>query len=116
MKEFGMIQCFMPRCTYARISPARERFFHFHGEKTPRLNNDQSVYGHNPKRSYFITVLSPLLFNAPLRHLRAMEIVNMDQHINQSSWYQLISTLRTEWQELVLYVRVYKNFPIFPTK
>ncbi|KAJ7860912.1 hypothetical protein B0H13DRAFT_2568763 [Mycena leptocephala] len=82
---------------------ARERFFHFHGEKTPRLNNDQSVYGHNPKRSYLITLISPLLFNAPLHHLHAMEIVNMDQLINYSSWYQLIAALRTEWQELVLY-------------
>jgi hypothetical protein len=106
MKEFGMTQCSIPRCTYGRISPARKQFFNFHGEKTARLNNDQSVYGYNPKRTYLITLISPLLFNAPLHHLRTMEIANMDQLINFSSWHQLITRLRTEWQELVLYVRV----------
>ncbi|KAJ7860901.1 hypothetical protein B0H13DRAFT_2073271 [Mycena leptocephala] len=83
---------------------ARKQFFNFHGEKTARLNNDQSVYGYNPKRTYLITLISPLLFNAPLHHLRTMEIANMDQLINFSSWHQLITRLRTEWQELVLYV------------
>ncbi|KAJ7822197.1 hypothetical protein B0H14DRAFT_2370890, partial [Mycena olivaceomarginata] len=82
---------------------ARERFCHFHGEKTPRLNNNESVYGYEPKRSYIIIILSPLLFNAPLHHLRSIEVVNMDQIINYSSWNKLITALRSEWQELVLY-------------
>ncbi|KAF7362635.1 hypothetical protein MVEN_00612500 [Mycena venus] len=82
---------------------AQERFFHFHGERTPRLNNHESVYGYDPQRSFLIRLLSPLLFNAPLQHLRAIEVANTDQLINYTSWHKLITTLRSEWQDLVLY-------------
>ncbi|KAF8134671.1 hypothetical protein K438DRAFT_1883364 [Mycena galopus ATCC 62051] len=82
---------------------ALARFQHFHGEKTPRLNSDESVYGYKPKRSYFFILLSPLLFNAPLRYIRNVEVANTDQVINTASWHKLITALRSEWQDFVLY-------------
>ncbi|KAJ6626515.1 hypothetical protein B0H10DRAFT_2185741 [Mycena sp. CBHHK59/15] len=82
---------------------AIERFHHFHGEKTARLDKRQSVYGYSPKRSYLITCLSPLLFNAPLNHLCAIEDMHMDQLINYTSWHKLITRLRSEWHDLILY-------------
>ncbi|KAJ6569436.1 hypothetical protein B0H19DRAFT_1257085 [Mycena capillaripes] len=82
---------------------ARERFYHFHGERTARLNSYESVYGHQRKRSYFVMLISPLLLNAPLHHLRAIEVVNTDKLINYASWHKLIAELRSEWQDLVLY-------------
>ncbi|KAJ7659626.1 hypothetical protein DFH06DRAFT_989472, partial [Mycena polygramma] len=85
------------------LSIARERFFHFHGEKTARLSNYHSVYDDGPKRSLLIKILSPLLFNAPILQLRAFESANTDQLINYLSWQRLITSLRSQWQDLVLY-------------
>ncbi|KAF7354692.1 hypothetical protein MSAN_01382900 [Mycena sanguinolenta] len=83
---------------------AMSRFYHFHGEKTARLNNDKSVYGSIPRRSHiFAWLLSPLLFNMPLRYLRTLQVVNTDRLIYYASWQRLITTLRTEWLDLVLY-------------
>ncbi|KAJ7768482.1 hypothetical protein B0H16DRAFT_1519936 [Mycena metata] len=82
---------------------SRDRFYHFYGEKYARLNNDDSVYGDVPRRSYLIKLLSPLLFNIPRHHLRAFEAINTDYLINYSSWQKLITTLRLEWYDLVLY-------------
>ncbi|KAJ7713233.1 hypothetical protein B0H16DRAFT_1702568 [Mycena metata] len=80
-----------------------ERFYHFHGEKTARLNNEDSVYGNIPNRLYLIRLISPLLFNVPLHYLRAFEVVDMDQLINYSSWHKLITALCSEWYDLVIY-------------
>ncbi|KAK7031482.1 hypothetical protein R3P38DRAFT_2923878 [Favolaschia claudopus] len=82
---------------------ARERFYDFHGEKTSRLNNTDSVYGYKPERSYFLRMISPFLLNAPIHHLRAIEDSNTDQLINFASWHKLLRELREEWQDLVLY-------------
>ncbi|KAF8146512.1 hypothetical protein K438DRAFT_1780918 [Mycena galopus ATCC 62051] len=76
----------------------------FHGEKTPRLNSDQSVYGSTPKRSYALAWISTLLlFNLPLRYLQTLQVTNTDRMINYASWQRFITALRTEWLDLVLY-------------
>ncbi|KAF7354688.1 hypothetical protein MSAN_01382500 [Mycena sanguinolenta] len=73
------------------------RFYNSHGEKTARLNNDQSVYGSMPRRSQIFTWLSsPLLFNVPLRYLQTLEVVNTDQLINYASWKRFITALHSE--------------------
>ncbi|KAJ7681135.1 hypothetical protein B0H17DRAFT_1076855 [Mycena rosella] len=82
---------------------ARERFYNFYGEKTARLNSDESVYGSIAERSYILAWVSPLLFNYPLRHLRTVEVANMDQLIKYASWQKLITALSSEWQDVVLY-------------
>ncbi|KAJ6473242.1 hypothetical protein C8R45DRAFT_1012750, partial [Mycena sanguinolenta] len=83
---------------------ALDRFFNFHGEKTARLSNDESVYGSIPQRSQALTWLSALLlFNVPLRYLQTLQVVNTDHLINYASWKRFITTLHTEWLDLVLY-------------
>ncbi|KAJ7715736.1 hypothetical protein B0H16DRAFT_1741699 [Mycena metata] len=62
------------------------------------------VYGNTPNRSYLIRLISPLMFNVPLHYLCAFEVVNMDQLINYSLWHKLITALRSEWYDLVIYV------------
>ncbi|KAJ7713148.1 hypothetical protein B0H16DRAFT_1622225 [Mycena metata] len=62
-----------------------------------------ALYGNIPNRSYLIRLISPPLFNVPLHYLRAFEVVNMDQLINYSSWHKLITALRSEWYDLVIY-------------
>ncbi|KAJ7718352.1 hypothetical protein B0H16DRAFT_1609467 [Mycena metata] len=71
--------------------------------KTARLNNKDLVYGTTPNRSYLIRLISPLLFNVPLHYLCAFEVVNIDQLINYSLWHKLITALRSEWYDLVIY-------------
>ncbi|KAJ6473240.1 hypothetical protein C8R45DRAFT_1012733 [Mycena sanguinolenta] len=83
---------------------AVDRFYNFHGEKTARLNNDESVYGSIPQRSHPVAWLSALLlFNVPLRYLQTLQVVNTDHLINYASWQRFITTLRTEWLDIVLY-------------
>ncbi|KAJ7226654.1 hypothetical protein B0H12DRAFT_1149059 [Mycena haematopus] len=83
---------------------ALDRFYNFHGEKTPRLSNGESVYGSIPQRSHVLVWLSsPLLFNLPLRYLQTLQLVNTDHLINYASWQRFITALRSEWLDLVLY-------------
>ncbi|KAJ6473234.1 hypothetical protein C8R45DRAFT_1012712, partial [Mycena sanguinolenta] len=83
---------------------ALDRFYNFHGEKTARLSNDESVYGSIPQRSHTLAWLSALLlFNVPLRYLQTLQVVNTDQLIHHASWQRFITTLHTEWLDIVLY-------------
>ncbi|KAJ6473246.1 hypothetical protein C8R45DRAFT_1077909 [Mycena sanguinolenta] len=88
---------------------AMDRFYNFHGEKTARLNNDESVYGSIPQRSRIFTWSSLLLFNVPLRYLQTLQVVNTDHLINYASWQRFITTLHTEWLDLVLYGTIILN-------
>ncbi|KAJ7086209.1 hypothetical protein C8R44DRAFT_821165 [Mycena epipterygia] len=88
---------------------AVERFHHFHGELSARLDKENSVYGDTPKPSYFTRVLSSFLFDAPIRHLKDLEAAHMDQVVNQVSWIKLITKLRAEWQDLILYSTLVLN-------
>lgn len=66
----------------------------------------QSVYQNQPKHSHLlISWISPLLFNAPYTQLRAIEAMHLDQWLNYTLWHNLFTRLRSEWFELVLYVR-----------
>ena len=40
------------------------RYINFHGHKGARLTSDQTIYGHQPKRTYLIKTLSIFLFYA----------------------------------------------------
>ncbi|KAJ7607919.1 hypothetical protein FB45DRAFT_1130625 [Roridomyces roridus] len=92
---------------------ARQRFYNFHNEKTPRLNQDESVYestGPDPQRnSLFSCFAFLLLFNIPERHLRTLQVVNMDHIINYASWQKFITARRSDWGDLVLYGTIILN-------
>ncbi|KAF9019693.1 hypothetical protein BDZ89DRAFT_1072834 [Hymenopellis radicata] len=88
----------------------RQRFFHFYGQPSARLERDRSVYGAlASRRTLLITSLSPLLFFAPEVHLRALEKIYVDNILNEATWATFISKLTGEWQEFILYATVLLN-------
>lgn len=96
----------MPQAILKDYSPAYHRFLNFHGVNGARLSRDQSVYGESKSsRSPLITLLSPLLFNAPEVHLRGLDSIWVDSIICILPWGQFIERLQTDWQEYILYVR-----------
>ncbi|KAI0918570.1 hypothetical protein AcV5_002523 [Taiwanofungus camphoratus] len=89
---------------------AYHRFLNFHGVNGARLSRDQSVYGESKSsRSPLITLLSPLLFNAPEVHLRGLDSIWVDSIICILPWGQFIERLQTDWQEYILYATVLLN-------
>ena len=80
-------------------------FLNYHGQHGARLNRDDSVHGENRyPRSSLIRILAPLLFNAPMVHMRALEKIWVDKCMCHHPWAVFIEKLKSEWEELVLYV------------
>ncbi|KAF7340444.1 hypothetical protein MVEN_01964600 [Mycena venus] len=100
-------------CAIARLMMlfAQERVNHFHGEHAARLDRLNSVYGRTPNRdsSWKITLLSPLLFNAPKEHFRNLRAIFTDDIISQLSWKRLMEKVLAEWQDMVLYASLILN-------
>lgn len=86
------------------IFKAHERFMNYYGEKHARLNRDQSVFGET-KRTWFMSLISPVLFYAPEAYLKNMQSLTVDSLVNTPSWNKLILKLTEEWKEYTLYVR-----------
>ncbi|KAF8916378.1 hypothetical protein CPB85DRAFT_282509 [Mucidula mucida] len=88
----------------------QQRFFHFYGQPSARLERNRSVYGALiSRRTLLITSLSPLLFFAPEVHLSALEKIWVDNILNEATWATFISKLTSEWQEFILYATVLLN-------
>ncbi|KAJ7669933.1 hypothetical protein DFH06DRAFT_1179598 [Mycena polygramma] len=98
-------------CVIARFQRifARERFFHFHGETSARLDKKNLVYGRDEKPSYFIVVLSAFLFGAPLDQLQTLHNIYRDGIISYYGWTRFIAKLRPELQERILYATIFLN-------
>ncbi|KAJ7288070.1 hypothetical protein C8J57DRAFT_1706583 [Mycena rebaudengoi] len=97
---------------FARIMSefARERFYHFHGLACARLDRDQSVYDDSlGRRSYLITILSPILFYAPDVHLYSLEKAYVDKIIYRRVWQEVVQKLNKEWEEFTLLATVVLN-------
>ncbi|KAN0127127.1 hypothetical protein V8E53_015065 [Lactarius tabidus] len=88
---------------YRRMRLAHWRFLYFHGQKIARLDKHQTVHD-EPKRerSFFITLLSPMLFLAPEIHLQEIEKLWTDEIIIDAAWKGFVPKLLEEWQELIL--------------
>ncbi|KAJ7610482.1 hypothetical protein FB45DRAFT_942568 [Roridomyces roridus] len=79
------------------------RFYNFHGERAARLSSGDTVYESEPENPSLLPWVAPLLFNSPLHHIRRLQKVSTDKVINFASWQKLVTDLRSDWQELVLY-------------
>ncbi|KAI8976716.1 hypothetical protein BD414DRAFT_517194 [Trametes punicea] len=87
-----------------------QRFLNLYGQTYARLGRDQSVYNNvKQPRTPLITLLAPLLFNAPEVHLRGLEKIWIDNIIAIQPWSGFIGKLQNEWQEFVLYATVLLN-------
>ncbi|OSX66022.1 hypothetical protein POSPLADRAFT_1130945 [Postia placenta MAD-698-R-SB12] len=89
---------------------AHQRFLHYHGQKAARLSRDQSVFSDaHEHRTPLISILAPILFNAPDVHLKSLENIWIDNIITLIPWSQFMSKLQTDWQEYVLFSTVLLN-------
>ncbi|KAJ7726254.1 hypothetical protein DFH07DRAFT_782780 [Mycena maculata] len=61
------------RDTVAYSIGAQRRLYNFHSEPCTRLDKERSVFRNETTRSPILRILGPILFNAPLGHLRAWE-------------------------------------------
>ncbi|KAJ7451562.1 hypothetical protein FB451DRAFT_701497 [Mycena latifolia] len=100
--------------TFARLMEnfAQDRFHNFHGLPCARLNQDQSVYdlpGATPRRSYWIIILSPLLFFAPEVYLQSLEKAYVDKTVLLRVWKPFIHKLNEEWMDFILFATVILN-------
>ncbi|KAF9445937.1 hypothetical protein P691DRAFT_241096 [Macrolepiota fuliginosa MF-IS2] len=82
-----------------------ERFLNFHGEEHARLCSDRSVF-EEPDRTWFISVVSPLVFFASEDHLSKLQSVPNDSFVKKSSWEQLLMNLTRDWEQYTLYATV----------
>ncbi|KAF9501528.1 hypothetical protein BDN71DRAFT_1439137 [Pleurotus eryngii] len=81
----------------------RQRFANFWGEYGARLHREQSV--HHPDgrpRTWLITLLSPILFNAPDIHLRGLHLIFIDEVAAAQPWRAFIKKLGDEWQDFII--------------
>ncbi|OSX61051.1 hypothetical protein POSPLADRAFT_1047329 [Postia placenta MAD-698-R-SB12] len=100
----------LPKNRISTLPLAHQRFLHYHGQKAARLSRDQSVFDKGDEhRTLLITVLAPLLFNAPDVHLKALEKIWIDNIITIIPWSHFMSKLQTDWQEYVLFATVLLN-------
>ncbi|EKM77279.1 hypothetical protein AGABI1DRAFT_130367 [Agaricus bisporus var. burnettii JB137-S8] len=81
------------------------RFLNFHGEMHARLNRDQSVF-QKTKRTWFMSLVSPLLLYAPETYLQNIQSLAVDGLVDKPSWNRLTSNLTEEWKESILYATV----------
>jgi len=82
---------------------AHWRFLYFHGQKNARLDKHQTVHDERTReRTFFITILSPILFLAPEVHLQEIEKLWTDEIIIDAAWKGFVPKLLEEWQELIL--------------
>ncbi|KAJ7664314.1 hypothetical protein B0H17DRAFT_301858 [Mycena rosella] len=104
--RFGGSSCLVGRlmCLFVR-----GRVYNFHGEPGARLNVDQSVYGTIRKRTFLITLLSPLLFYAPDFHLVSLHKIYTDKLIRHRGWAEFVTRLNDEWKEFTLSATVMLN-------
>ncbi|KAI5123267.1 hypothetical protein M0805_001356 [Coniferiporia weirii] len=84
--------------------------FNFHGFQGARLLLYQNVHGNGPRpRSWFIKLLSPLLFYSPETQLARLEAVCSDGMTRMQLWNPLKKKLERDWEGFVLYSTVLLN-------
>ncbi|KAJ7131893.1 hypothetical protein C8R43DRAFT_656080 [Mycena crocata] len=90
---------------------ATERFHHFHGEFSARLDKETSVYERTADKFTFTKIIFLVLFNAPMSHLKDLNAIHADDIVMQVTWVKLIAKtqMRSEWGELILHSTLILN-------
>ncbi|KAF9051550.1 hypothetical protein BJ165DRAFT_896597 [Panaeolus papilionaceus] len=90
----------------------RERFIHFYGEPSARLDRTQTVYAYGPAvgdRTLLIKTVSPFLFLAPEVTLRTLQKMFVDGLVNKPLFERSMKKLNDEWQEIIIFATVLLN-------
>ncbi|KAJ6499945.1 hypothetical protein C8R47DRAFT_1193573 [Mycena vitilis] len=88
------------------------KFLNFHGQEAARLSRNQSVYGVPPReerRSWAMSVLSPILFYVPDTHLHGFDKIWVDEIASTGPWKALTGKLISEWSECTAFATILLN-------
>ena len=108
MSIFGKPNLEVVPVTNSYTFSAHWRFLYFHGQRHARLFCDQTVYNSTKrKRSALFSFLSPWLLFAPEVFLVEMEKFWTDEVIIRRSWKSFMTTLLSEWNDSILWVRIH---------
>ncbi|KAI3600410.1 hypothetical protein WG66_001700 [Moniliophthora roreri] len=91
---------------------ARQRFCHFHGQPSARLDRDRSVYRPSTQRSshhLLLRLVSPIMFYGPDTYCRELETLWIDRFVYANSWSTFITSMHGEWQSISLLATVVLN-------
>ncbi|KAJ3516750.1 hypothetical protein NLJ89_g921 [Agrocybe chaxingu] len=82
-----------------------EYFLHLHGQKTARLDRDQPVHP-TYKRTFLMTIFSPLLFYGPEIHSKTLQKTAVDFTVRKADWDAVMAQLTDGWKQLNIYATV----------
>ncbi|KAJ7680379.1 hypothetical protein DFH06DRAFT_1404177, partial [Mycena polygramma] len=88
------------------------KFLNFHGQEAARLSRNQSVYGVPPReerRSWAMSILSPILFYVPDTHLHSFDKIWVDEIASTGPWKALTGRLISEWSECTAFATILLN-------
>ncbi|KIJ58029.1 hypothetical protein HYDPIDRAFT_51732, partial [Hydnomerulius pinastri MD-312] len=84
-------------------------FINFHGEICARLNIDQAVPGSQYQPSVLMAACAPLLFMAPVTHVRALHNIYVDELTSRENWNIFVDKLNSQLQDTNLLATVLLN-------
>ncbi|GLB41316.1 putative expressed protein [Lyophyllum shimeji] len=92
----------------------RDQVLNFHGQYGARLSRSQSIYRGSREyqrhtRTWFIKVLSPLLFSSANVHLAALEELWVDRLTLKARCVEFFAKLNTEWGEHIVHASILLN-------
>lgn len=84
------------------------KFVNFSGQRSARLNADQSIYTSRHSRGYspslFIRVFDLILFGSASSHAEELDGAWVDKIIHFPRWKAYITKLNAEWSGFTFYV------------
>ncbi|KAF8137481.1 hypothetical protein EV363DRAFT_1318110 [Boletus edulis] len=84
-------------------------FLNFHGEECARLNFDQRIYGWRYHPSRFMTIFALFSFMAPVKNVRLLHRVFVDDIASKEKWNMFVANLNSQLQESSVLATVLLN-------
>ncbi|KAF8842910.1 hypothetical protein BDN67DRAFT_965056 [Paxillus ammoniavirescens] len=85
---------------------SKSKYLNFHGEECVRLRDDQSVHGWRYEPSWFMAVLAPILFMAPVTNIRSLHKLYVDELVRMDRWSAFVNDFTSQLQETNLLATV----------
>ncbi|KIJ11190.1 hypothetical protein PAXINDRAFT_171875 [Paxillus involutus ATCC 200175] len=85
---------------------SKSKYLNFHGEECVRLQDDQSVHGWRYEPSWFMAVLAPILFMAPMTNIRSLHKLYVDELVRMDRWTAFVNDFTSQLQNTNLLATV----------
>ncbi|KIK96647.1 hypothetical protein PAXRUDRAFT_770484 [Paxillus rubicundulus Ve08.2h10] len=85
---------------------SRSKYLNFHGEECVRLRDDQSVHGWRYEPSWFMAVLAPILFMAPMTNVRSLHKLYVDELVKLDRWTDFVNDFTSQLEDTNLLATV----------